>query len=126
MLEAASFVVFPFCMAFAAVSELLSMSIAIRVSHLLIVTFGVVPPLTGMEWSQYAWHFAAAGAVLFATFSLFAIGGMGGGDAKLMTATALWMGFGIELMQYLVASAFIGGILTVAILSYRGSPLAVV
>jgi prepilin peptidase CpaA len=126
MLQAAIFVVFPFCMAFAAVSDLLSMTIANRVSLLLIVTFAVVAPLTGMEWSQYAWHFIAAATVLFATFSLFAIGGMGGGDAKLMTATALWMGFGIELVQYLVASAVIGGVLTLAILSYRGSPLAVV
>jgi prepilin peptidase CpaA len=125
MLEAAIFVVFPFCMAFAAVSDLLSMTIANRVSLLLVVTFAVVAPLTGMEWSVYGWHFVAAGLVLLVTFSLFAIGGMGGGDAKLMTATALWMGFSIELVQYLVAGAFIGGMLTFAILSYRRSALAV-
>ncbi|MGD9812633.1 MAG: prepilin peptidase [Sphingobium sp.] len=125
MLEAAIFVVFPFCMAFAAVSDLLSMTIANRVSLLLIATFAVVAPFTGMDWATYGMHFAAAAMVLFATFSLFAIGGMGGGDAKLMTATALWIGYDILLIQYLVAAAFIGGVLTLAILSYRGSPLAV-
>lgn len=125
MLQAAIFVVFPFCMAFAAVSDMLSMTIANRVSLLLVVTFAIVAPLTGMEWLDYGWHFAAAGLVLLVTFGLFAMGGMGGGDAKLMAATALWMGFGIELIQYLVAAAFIGGALTLAILAYRRSALAV-
>jgi prepilin peptidase CpaA len=34
------------------------------------------------------------------------------------------MGFGPLLVQYLVASAFIGGLLTLVILSYRASPLS--
>ena len=125
MLEAAILVVFPFCMAFAAISDMMSMTIANRVSLILIVTFAVVAPFTGMDWTVYGWHFAAAATVFLGTFGLFAIGGMGGGDAKLLTATALWMGYSIQLLQYLVAGAFIGGLLTLAILSYRRSPLAV-
>ena len=61
MIEALIFVVFPFCMVFAAVSDMLSMTIANRVSLVLIATFTVVAPLTGMEWTTYGWHFAAAG-----------------------------------------------------------------
>ena len=125
MLEALIFVVFPFCMVFAAVSDMLSMTIANRVSVLLIAVFAIVAPLTGMDWTSFGWHFAAGGLVLAVTFALFAIGGMGGGDAKLLTATAVWMGFSIPLIEYLVYSAFIGGVLTVAILAYRGSALAV-
>jgi prepilin peptidase CpaA len=87
MLEALIFVVFPFCMVFAAVSDMLSMTIANRVS-------------------------------------LFALGGMGGGDAKLMAATAVWMGFDIALVQYLVVAAVVGGLLTLAILMFRSSMLA--
>ena len=64
MLEALIFVVFPFCMVFAAVSDMLSMTIANRVSVMLIVTFAVVAPLTGMDWATYGWHFAAGGLVL--------------------------------------------------------------
>jgi prepilin peptidase CpaA len=124
MLEALIFVVFPFCMVFAAVSDLLSMTIANRVSVVLIVAFAIVAPLTGMDWTSYGWHFAAAGMVLAVTFLMFAVGGMGGGDAKLMAATALWMGFNFNLLSYLVTSAFVGGLLTLAILSYRKSPLA--
>jgi prepilin peptidase CpaA len=125
MLEALIFVVFPFCMVFAAVSDTLSMTIANRVPLLLLVVFAIVAPLTGMGWAAYGWHFAAGALVLAVTFGLFALGGMGGGDAKLLSATAVWMGFNLHLVEYLVASAFLGGMLTLAILAYRGSNLAV-
>lgn len=124
MLEALIFVVFPFCMVFAAVSDMLSMTIANRVSVILIATFAVVAPLTGMGWADYGWHFAAAAMMLALTFSMFAFGVMGGGDAKLIAATSLWMGFSFDLMNYLVLSSVIGGLMTVLIVIYRGSPLA--
>jgi prepilin peptidase CpaA len=124
MLEALIFVVFPFCMVFAAVSDMLSMTIANRVSVILVAVFAVVAPLTGMDWANYGGHFAAGGLVLAVTFLMFAIGGMGGGDAKLMAATAVWMGFNLNLLGYLVTSAFIGGLLTILILLYRKSPFA--
>ena len=125
MLEALIFVVFPFCMTFAIVSDMVSMTIANRVSVILVATFAVVAPLTGMAWADYGWHFAAAAMVLGVTFSLFALGTMGGGDAKLLAATALWMGFSLQLMEYLVQAAVFGGLLTVAIVIYRASPLSV-
>lgn len=125
MLEALIFVIFPFCMVFAAVSDILSMTIANRVSLILLATFAVIAPMTGMDWATYGWHFAAAGLVLCATFGLFALGAMGGGDAKLLAATALWMGFSPELVAYLVNASIIGGLLTLLLIFYRGSNLAV-
>jgi prepilin peptidase CpaA len=122
MLEAVIFVVFPFCMAFAAISDTLSMTIANRVSAVLVLTFAAVAPLTGMDWALYGWHFAAAGLVLAVTFGLFALGGMGGGDAKLLAATALWMGMSASLVEYLIFTSLAGGALTLLILSYRNSP----
>lgn len=126
MLEALIFVVFPFCMAFAAVSDMLSMTIANRVSVVLAVTFAVVAPLTGMDWTLYAMHFAGFAIVLSVTFCLFAMGGMGGGDAKLMAATALWMGLGFTLVEYLVTAAVLGGMLTLAIMRLRASHSAAI
>ena len=64
MLEALIFVVFPFCMVFAAVSDTLSMTIANRVPLVLLAVFAVVAPLTGMDWAEYGWHFAAGATVL--------------------------------------------------------------
>lgn len=124
MLAASIFVIFPFCMLFAAVSDMISMTIANRVSVILIAAFAIIAPLTGMDWATYGWHFAAGGTVLAVTFTVFAIGGMGGGDAKLLTATAVWMGFNITLLQYLVLGAMLGGALTLLILLFRNSPMA--
>lgn len=124
MLEALIFVVFPFCMVFAIVSDMVSMTIANRVSLLLVATFAAVAPLTGMAWADFGWHFAAGALVLAVTFGLFAIGGMGGGDAKLIAATALWMGLTPHLMQYAVYASLFGGLLTLLVLAYRKSPLS--
>jgi prepilin peptidase CpaA len=125
MLEAAIFVVFPFCMAYAAISDMLSMTIANRVSLLLAGSFVLIAPMTGMDWQVYGMHLAAGTGMLLITFGLFALGGMGGGDAKLIAATAFWMGLGPELMQYLLYSACAGGALTLFILLYRRSALSV-
>lgn len=125
MLEAVILIVFPFCMLFAAVSDMLSMTIANRVSIILVATFVAVAPLTGMSWEMIGWHMMAGAVVLCVTFALFAFGNMGGGDAKLLAATAVWMGFGPNLVSYLVAASLLGGFLTLSILAYRRSSLAV-
>lgn len=125
MTIAAILVIFPFCMAYAAVSDLLSMTIANRVSVLLIVAFFALAPITGMEWTDIGVHFATGACILAVSFMLFSLGTMGGGDAKLLASTGLWFGFGIPLVEYLTIAAIIGGVLTIAIMMFRGSPLAV-
>lgn len=125
MLEALIFVVFPFCMVFAAISDTLSMTIANRVPVILVVVFALVAPMTGMAWADFGMHFAAGVAVLLFTFAIFAFGGMGGGDAKLLAATSLWMGMGVPLAEYVLVTGVLGGLLTLAILSYRKSAIAI-
>lgn len=124
MLEAIIFVVFPFSMAFAAFSDLLTMTIANRVSLLLIATFAFVAPLTGMDLATYGMHFAAGGLMLTVTFTLFAMGGLGGGDAKLLSAIAVWCGFSNVLVEFLLYAALLGGQLTVMLVLWRGSYFA--
>ena len=123
MLIAMIFVVFPFCMLFAAVSDMLSMTIANRVPLILVGAFVMIAPLAGMDPVAIAWHLAAGATVLTVTFGLFALGGMGGGDAKLLAATSLWLGFDMILLDYLLTVAVLGGVLTLTILAYRKSPL---
>jgi len=60
--------------------------------------------------------------VLVVTFVFFARGWIGGGDAKLAAATALWLGFD-QLLNYLVIASLIGGVLTLLILRFRLMPL---
>jgi prepilin peptidase CpaA len=49
---------------------------------------------------------------------MFNLGWIGGGDAKLAAATALWLGW-TPLADYGLASALTGGALTLAILMAR-------
>ena len=64
MLIAAILVIFPFAMAHAAVSDLMSMTIANRISVILVAAFLVLAPLTGMPLAQIGWHVAAMLIVL--------------------------------------------------------------
>jgi prepilin peptidase CpaA len=68
------------------------------------------------------WHVGAALAVLSVTFVFFARGWIGGGDAKLAAATALWLGFD-HLMAYLLYASIFGGVLTLVLIRFRQIPL---
>jgi prepilin peptidase CpaA len=113
---------FPALMAFAAFSDLFTMTISNRVSLLLVAGFFVMALLIGMSGASVLSHMGAGGAVLVVTFTLFACGWIGGGDAKLAAATALWLGFD-PLMSYLIYASLFGGVLTLAIMRYRVMPL---
>lgn len=119
MTQAIIFVVFPLCLAVAACSDFLTMLIPNRVSAILLAAFFIVAPLAGLGLPEIAMH-AAAGAIVFsACFALFALNVMGGGDAKILTASAVWFGMTFSLFEFLIYVSFIGGILSLAILSLR-------
>ena len=124
MVEALILVVFPFCMAYAAISDMITMTIANRVSLLLVAVFIVAAPLAGMPMVTIGMHLLAGLLVLGVTFALFAFGTMGGGDAKLLAATAVWMGLGMSLAEYVVIGSICGGVLTLLIIVYRNSPIS--
>ena len=114
--------VFPLAMAYAAASDLVSMTISNRLCLTLVAFFALCAVLLGLSLTDIAWHLAAGTLVLAGAFGLFAAGWIGGGDAKLAAATALWFGFD-QLMPYLVLSSFGGGLLTLLLLYLRSHPL---
>jgi len=120
--EAIVLTLFPGIMAFAASSDLLTMTIANRVSLILVAGFVLLAVMTGMSPIAMAWHVAAGAAVLVITFVMFSFGWVGGGDAKLAAATALWLGFA-HLLDYLVYASILGGALTLALIQFRMLPL---
>ncbi|PZU94303.1 MAG: peptidase [Chelatococcus sp.] len=115
-------VLFPAVMAYAAASDLFSMTISNRVSLFLIALFAICAALLGLSWADVGLHLAAGALVLMICFGLFAAGWIGGGDAKLAAATALWFGFG-QMLPYLLNAAVFGAVLTVLILRLRARPL---
>ncbi len=120
--EAIALTLFPGVMAFAASSDLFTMTIANRVSMVLVGGFVLLAILIGMSPTEMAWHVAAGGMVLVLTFVMFSCGWIGGGDAKLAAATALWFGFA-HLLDYLIYASILGGALTLALIQFRMLPL---
>lgn len=114
--------IFPFAMAYAAASDLVAMTISNRLCLFLVGAFAVSSAILGLGVADIAWHLAAGAVVLIGAFGLFAAGWIGGGDAKLAAATALWFGFD-QLMPYLLLSSVGGGLLTLLILRLRAYPL---
>lgn len=119
MIAAAILVIFPLCMAVAAFSDLFTMTIPNRVSIIMLASFFIVAPLAGMGLVEIGWHILAAAAVFSVVFVLFALNTMGGGDAKVLTASAVWFGMNDSLVVYLGDVAIIGGALTILILLIR-------
>ena len=126
MTDAIRLFLFPSLMAFSAFSDLFTMTISNRVSLILLVAgFAVMAALIGMNLSDVLSHVGAGLAVLAVTFTLFACGWIGGGDAKLAAATALWLGFD-PLMEYLLVASIFGGVLTLFIMRFRLMPMPAV
>ena len=115
-------ILFPFLMAYAAASDLLTMLIPNRISLALVAGFALLALTGPMSWVEIGYHCGAGALVLVATFTLFAFGIIGGGDAKLAAATALWLGLD-GLGDYLLVASIFGGALTLAILFARSHPL---
>jgi prepilin peptidase CpaA len=122
ILDIARLLLFPALMAFAAASDLFTMTISNRVSLALAAGFLVLALLSGMGPYDILTHIGAGAAVLVIAFACFAMGWIGGGDAKVAAAAALWFGFG-HLMDYLLHASLFGGALTLLLLQFRQWPL---
>ena len=125
LIQASVLCVFPAMVIIAGLYDITTFTIPNWISAALALAFIPAAFLTGSSWAEVGLCVAVGLGCFILAVGMFAMNWIGGGDAKLMTATAVWMGFGINLVGYLVTSAFLGGLLTVAILSYRGSALAV-
>ncbi len=119
MTEAAIFVIFPLCLAVAAFSDLFTMTIPNRVSAILLVAFFMVAPFAGLAFPMIGMHLLAGLIVFAGCFTLFALNVMGGGDAKLLTASAVWFGYNNSLFEFLLYVSIFGGLLTILILIMR-------
>jgi prepilin peptidase CpaA len=126
MITAAIFVVFPLCLAIAAFSDLFTMTIPNRASAILLATFLLMAVAMGLPWQQIGLHYAAGLAVFSVCFALFALNVMGGGDAKLLTAAAVWFGLTSSLLEFLIYVCYVGGAVTLTILVLRSQANAII
>jgi len=118
VLELAVLTIFPALLVVAAVGDLLTFRIPNWVSLALAGLFVVTGVLAGLGWEAFGFHVALAMMLLLVGMGLFALNLLGGGDAKLLAAVGLWMGWA-AMGTYLVWAAIAGGILAVLLILFR-------
>src|SRR5258708_31542537 len=109
ILDIARLLLFPALMAFAAASDLFTMTISNRVSLTLAAGFLALALLSGLGFYDILSHVGAGFTVLTVAFACFAMGWVGGGDAKVSAAAALWFGV-CQLLIYVVLALVFGGV----------------
>ena len=122
MLEIVALCLFPGLMLFAGSMDLFTMTIPNKISIALLVGFLIFAPLTGMGLADIGWHLACGGIALVITVGMFAMGWLGGGDAKVFSAAAVWFGFSYTV-PFLAVTAVAGGVLSLGIVLFRTIPL---
>jgi prepilin peptidase CpaA len=75
-----------------------------------------------MGWNEIGLHFFAGLIGLFLGMGMFAVGWVGGGDAKLFAAILLWLGWD-ALYDYVILACLLGGALTLGLIMLRRIPL---
>lgn len=113
--------VFPSVMVFAAAMDVFTMRIANRISIALVLTFFIAALAAGLSLDQVGIHLAVGMAVLVANMVLFHFRFIGGGDAKLLAAASVWIGYG-QLVPFIAYVTIFGGLLALLILGYRSLP----
>jgi prepilin peptidase CpaA len=125
LLNALPIVVFSAAMIFAGLRDLTTMTIPNWLTLALAFSFFAFAVFAGMPLAEIAEHAGVGLAVLLIAMGFFAMRWIGGGDAKLMAAIALWLGWA-QAIPYFVTASLFGGALTLLILGYRRLPLPIV
>lgn len=103
----------------AALSDLTSYTIPNRISVALAVAFAVLAGTLGLPLPVVGVHLAAGLVALLAGMGLFALGWIGGGDAKLLSACCLWFGWPGS-RDFLFDTALAGGAFSFGLILARG------
>ena len=111
---------FPAGVIVAAIRDVTSFTIPNWLSGLLAVTFIPVALLVHLPMGALGLNVAAGFAALVAGIGMFAMGWCGGGDAKLLAASALWLGWP-GVMTLVLATGVAGGAIATALIAARNS-----
>jgi prepilin peptidase CpaA len=114
--------VFPLLLILAAGWDIASYTIPNFLQIALLASFVAFVVATGMAPATIVTHVLAGALGLAMGFTLFALGYIGGGDAKLFACITLWLGFH-NLPEYALMASILGGALTMVLIVARRLPL---
>lgn len=109
---------FPTLVIIAALRDVTSYTIPNWISLALILAFFPAALALGLDGQTIGLHGAIGVGALVAGMAMFALGWIGGGDAKLFAAAGLWLGWPASL-SYLLVTCVAGGGLAMALLGLR-------
>jgi prepilin peptidase CpaA len=118
MLVAAVLLVFPFLALVAAAKDATTYTIPNWISLALLAGFVPAAVIAHLPLAVVGVSLAVAFAALLAGMGMFAVGWIGGGDAKFLAAASLWLGWSAAPV-FLAVTALCGGGLAVALLALR-------
>lgn len=121
IVQLALLLIFPAMVVIGALRDLTSFTIPNWTSAVLIVGFFPAAFACGLTLDAFGPHLLVGAAALIAGVGMFALRWIGGGDAKLFAAAALWFGWPAAI-PYLLMTAYAGGALATLLISLR-SPL---
>ncbi len=118
MIELILLTLFPAMLAAAGIGDFLTMRIPNWLNLAMVAAFFVMAFAVGMPFDLLKWHVAAGLAVLAGGMVVFFSGYLGGGDAKMLAAAALWIGWE-HTVVFLVYTILAGGALSVVMLIWQ-------
>lgn len=118
LLQIALLFAFPALVIIGGMRDAVSFTIPNWISVALAAAYLPAALVLGASAGQIGFALLIGLGVLIAGMAMFAVGWIGGGDAKLFAAAGLWMGLG-ALLPYLLVTALAGGALAVLLLGLR-------
>lgn len=110
--------ILPLLLVIAAMSDIATLTIPNWISGVLAASFFVLGLGFGMPVGDIVLALGVGTALLIAGMVFFALGWIGGGDAKLIAATALWFGWP-AVLNFIFLTMLSGGAATLAVLAFR-------
>lgn len=118
IVQAVLLFVFPALVIVAALRDITSYTIPNWISGGLILAFIPAALALGLPLETIGLQFGVGAVALVAAMAMFALGWIGGGDAKLFAAAALWMGWP-AVATFIMVTGLGGGLLTLGLLGLR-------
>jgi prepilin peptidase CpaA len=112
--------IFPGLVIAAALTDIASFTIPNRLNLALAAAYPLVALALGRPLGEIGFDLAIGFGALLIGVGMFAAGWIGGGDAKLFAAVALWLGWPAELTLVMVTS-LAGGALALLLLNVRAA-----
>jgi len=122
LVQAALVATFPALLIVAALGDLTTYRIRNWISLAMIAGFVLAAPALGLPPSSIGLHAGVGAVALVLGVIMFALGWIGGGDAKVFAAAGLWLGWPAAA-TYVAATCVAGGALAVGLLALRSAYL---